>query len=320
MRQNDKSMNNLIASIRCVSPAGDICGEGVVWDDMRGVAYWTDINRFLIHRYCPENKTTETWHFEEPVVTLALSEDPKILLVALASRLIWWSPESDERLDHGFRLEDYPAIRFNDGRADPLGNFWVGTMQNNVRDDGETVEIDGRDGALYRISPDGKVTTWATGLGIPNTLCWSPDRRIFYTGDSMTGEIFAYDFDARSGELGEKRVHLAKVEPGIPDGSAIDSNGFIWNCRYSGGAILRLSPDGRIDRTIEMPCRSVTTATFGGPHLKTLYVTSASAMRAKGDRLAGSLWALETSVAGLPENRVKLPQRSAAAGKSSGVD
>jgi len=125
----------------------------------------------------------------------------------------------------------------------------------------------------------------------------------------MTGEIYAYDFDAGQGELGEKRVHLANVTPGVPDGSAIDSDGFIWNCRYSGGVILRLAPDGRIDSEIEMPTRNVTTATFGGPHLTTLYVTSASAMRAEGDRLAGSLWSIETSVVGLPENRVKLPQR-----------
>jgi sugar lactone lactonase YvrE len=313
-------MNNPIASIKCASPVGDVCGEAVVWDDMHRVVYWTDINRFLIHRYCPATHTTETWLFEEPVTALALSEDPRLLLVALASRLIWWSPDTDERLDHGFRLRDYPAIRFNDGRADPLGNFWVGTMRNNVTGDGETVEIDARDGALYRISPEGEVTTWATGLGIPNTLCWSPDRRVFYTGDSMTGEIFAYDFDPRSAELGKKRVHLAKVEPGIPDGSAIDSDGFIWNCRYAGGAILRLSPDGCVDRVIEMPCSSVTTATFGGPHLQALYVTSACATRAKGDRLAGSLWVIETSVVGLPENRVKPPQRMGAAGEAAGAD
>lgn len=307
-------MSNLVASIACVSPAGDVCGEGVVWDYMRQVVYWTDINRFLIHRYNPETKATKTWFFEEPVTALALSEDPKFLLVVLASRLVWWSPDSDERHDHGFRLKNYPAVRFNDGRTDPLGNFWVGSMQNNVRPDGEPADIKGRDGELYRVSPEGKVTTWAVGLGIPNTLCWSPDRRAFYTGDSMTGEIYVYDFDARTGDLGKRHVHLAKVEPGIPDGSAIDSDGFIWNCRYSGGAILRLSPDGGIDRKIAMPCANVTTATFGGPHLKTLYVTSASATRVVGDRLAGSLWAIQTSVAGLPENRVKLPQRLTAAG------
>jgi sugar lactone lactonase YvrE len=298
----------LIAAIGCASPAGDACGEAVVWDDTHQVIYWTDIGRFLIHRYRPNIKTTETWLFEEPVTALALSEDPDLLLVALASKLIWWRPASDERLDHGFKLKDYPTLRFNDGRADPLGNFWIGTMRNNVRADGEIGEVDGRCGTLYRMSPDGRATTWATGLGIPNTLCWSPDRRVFYTGDSMTGELFAYDFDAGKAELGEKRIHLGNVKPGVPDGSAIDSDGFLWNCRYSGGVILRIAPDGSLDREIEMPSRNVTTATFGGPQLTTLYVTSAAAMRAEGDRLAGSLWALETSVVGLPENRVKLPQ------------
>lgn len=291
-------------SPECVSPVGDVCGEGVAWDDIQRVVYWTDVCRFLVHRYRPETKTTETWLFEEPVTALALSEDPGLLLVALGSKLTWWRPNCDERRDHGFSLRDYPAIRCNDGRADPLGNFWVGTMRNNVRADGGIVELDERrDGTLYRISPAGEVTTWATGLGIPNTLCWSPDRRVFYTGDSLTGEIFAYDFDTSTGDLGAKRVHLAKVAPGVPDGSAIDSDGFIWNCRYGGGVILRVAPDGGIDRVIEMPTRNVTTATFGGPHLKTLYVTCA----AGGDRLAGSLWALETPVVGLPENRVKLP-------------
>ena len=150
--------------ITCVVTAGDACGEAAVWDDIHGVLYWSDVTRFLIHRFDPRTRTFDSWFFDEPVVALSLSEDPDLLLVALGSKLIWWRPGTDERRAHGFALRDYPAMRFNDGRADPLGNFWVGSMRNNVRADGELIEAKGNDGILFRVSPDGEATEWERGI------------------------------------------------------------------------------------------------------------------------------------------------------------
>ena len=289
---------------RCVVPAGDVCGEGAVWSAAEAAVYWTDINRFLIHRYVTTAGTTESWFFDEPVVALSLTSEAGRFLVALGSKLIWWWPEDDRRQDHGFVLPGSPRVRLNDGRADPQGNFWIGSMRNNVLPDGEGGEAGGNEGKLFRITPDGSVTEWMDGFGICNTICWSPDRTTFYTADTLANEFYACDFDPEAASVSNRRILFAGFEKGMPDGSVVDTEGYIWNCRFFGRSIIRLAPDGSIDRVIDMPVKNITTATFGGPDLSTLYVTSAAALRDPGDRLAGSLWAIETETRGLPENAV----------------
>lgn len=286
---------------RCLVPSGDKCGEGAVWSAADNAVYWTDINRFLIHRYDLASESLQSWFFDEPVVAIALTSDPDRMLVALASKLIRWWPKTDRRQDFGFSLPGWPRVRFNDGRADPVGNFWVGSMKNNVLPDGELGEAGPGEGVLYRVDPAGKVTEWRQGLGISNTLCWSPGARTFYFGDTLANEIYAYDYD--DGTIGNERVFHKGFDRGAPDGSAIDSEGYLWNCRFGGGCILRLAPDGSIDRVVEMPVQNITTCTFGGPDLKTLFITTASIVSPPGNRLAGSLFYMDVDIPGLPENR-----------------
>ncbi len=290
--------------IQCVAPAGDVCGEGAVWCASEAAVYWTDINRFLIHRLNTETNAVESWYFSEPVVALSLTTEEERLLVALGSKLIWWWPATDRRVDHGFVLPGSPEVRLNDGRADPEGNFWVGSMKNNVLPDGETGEAGGAEGVLYKIAPDGSASAHMDGLGISNTVCWSPDGSTFYTADTLANEIYA--FDVTGDGIDNRRIFFGPDDRGLPDGSAMDRDGNLWNCRFFGGAVLRIGADGALREVIEMPVRNVTTATFGGSDLKTLYVTSASAQRNQGDRLAGSLWAIRTEAPGLSENRVTI--------------
>lgn len=290
----------------CLCPIGDWVGEAATWDAEEESLYWCDINRFLIHRLHIPSGTLQHWFFDQPVVALALSTEAGRLLVTLAEKLIWWWPSTDKRCDHGFKLEGYPYVRFNDGRPDPLGNFWVGSMRNNVRADGELGEAGGNNGVMFRVGPNGEVTQWIDGLGIANTLCWSPDYRAFYTADSLANEVWAYDYDAGKGSISNRRSFLSGYQRGIPDGSAMDAEGYLWNCRFSGGCIVRVAPNGQIDRVIEMPVNNVTTAAFGGPDLKTLFVTSASVLRDTGERLAGSLWSISVDVQGTPEHLVKV--------------
>lgn len=285
----------------CVAPVGDRCGEGAVWSAEEAALYWTDINRFLIHRYDEATCAVRTWLFDEPVVAISLTREDGRLLIALGSKLIWWWPETDRRQDHGFVLPGSPRVRLNDGRADPLGNFWVGSMKNNVLPDGQLGDVAPGEGILYRIAPDGNVTEWRHGLGISNTLCWSPDRSTFYFGDTLANEIYAFDYHAVDGSISGERPFFTGFYRGAPDGSAIDSEGFLWNCRYGGGCIARVAPDGSLAETIDMPVTNVTTCTFGGADLKTLYITTAGAGPA--ERLAGSLYAMRVAVAGMPENR-----------------
>lgn len=288
-------------NVRCLVPSGDKCGEGAVWSARESAVYWTDINRFLIHRYELTGSSLQSWFFDEPVVAISLTSQPDQMLVTLASKLIHWWPATDRRVDFGFALPGSPRVRFNDGRSDPAGNFWVGSMKNNVLPNGELGEAGPGEGVLYRVDPKGKITEWRKGLGISNTLCWSPDQRSFYFADTLANEIYVYDY--ADGAIGNERVFQQGFSRGAPDGSAIDSAGYLWNCRFGGGCIVRFAPDGAVDRVIEMPVQNITTCTFGGRDLKTLFITTASIVSPPGNRLAGSLFALNVQTPGLPENR-----------------
>lgn len=288
---------------------GDRCGEGAVWDADGKALFWCDIGRFLVHRFDAESGAVRSWSFDEPVVAVILTRDPGQLMIGLASRIVLFRPATGAVTDLGLGLPGSPKVRFNDGRADPAGNLWIGSMQNNVRADGELdreVEanwIKPGLGNLFRFTPDGRHQIKREQIGISNTVCWSPDAKRFYFGDTLQNEIRVYDFDSATGAIANGRSFLAGFDRGGPDGSSVDAEGYLWNCRFGGSCIVRVAPDGRIDRVVEMPCLDITTCTFGGPDLRTLYVTSANMRGHAGERLAGSVFALRTDVAGIPENR-----------------
>lgn len=288
--------------IRCVFPAGDICGEGAVWHAEHQAVYWTDINRFLIHRLVLRDESTRTWIFNEPVTALNLTTDPDRLLVAFASSVGLWSPSSHPHVERIFHLSTAPRMRLNDARVDPRGSLWAGTMRNNVGPDGEDIAVPFSDGTLYRIDPDGTVSEWKHGVGISNTVAWSPDGGVFYFGDSIANIIYRYRFDRATGEISGEAPLLAGYELGLPDGSAVDAEGFIWNTRPGGGCLVRVSPQGRVDRIVRLPVAKPTTCIFGRPDLKTLYITSARS----SEQFSGSLFAVQTEVGGLPASRFSL--------------
>ena len=138
----------------CVAPAGDRCGEGAVWHAAHSALYWTDINRFLIHRLTLADLCVRTWSFDEPVTALTLTDRDDVLAVVLGSSVILWEPASDLRHKPIYRLAGWPSVRLNDARADPRGSLWAGSMRNNVNPDGSSREAGGKDGILYRIDPD----------------------------------------------------------------------------------------------------------------------------------------------------------------------
>jgi len=295
----------MIGDAVCIAPAGDVCGEGAVWHAAHNAVYWNDINRFLIHRLDLADSSVRSWLFEEPVTALCLTDRDDVLGVVLGSSVILWEPGRDVRHDAVFRLGGWPSVRLNDARPDPRGSLWAGSMRNNVNADGSSGEAGGQDGILVRIDPDGRATTFREKIGISNTLAWSPDRRRFYFGDTLANVIWTYDYDASTGAISNERPFLQGFERGYPDGSTVDAEGYLWNCRFYGNCIVRVAPDGKIDRVVEMPVKNITTCTFGGADLRTLFVTTASAEAPPGDRLAGSLFAIQTDVQGQPENRFR---------------
>jgi sugar lactone lactonase YvrE len=277
-----------------------------VWHDEGQSVYWTDINRFLIHRFDSANESVKSWLFDEPVTAVLLTDRDSTFAVVLGSRIIFWEPSSDSRRDQGFRLPGWPAVRLNDAGVDPRGSLWAGSMQNNVNADGSEGPIDQTSGVLYRIDPNGGVGEFQDHIQISNTFVWSPDKKRFYFGDTLTNTICVYDYDERTGSIGKPNPYFFGFSRGLPDGSAIDEEGYVWNCRWDGSCVVRVAPNGQVDRVIEMPTRNITNCTFGGKDLNILYVTTAASLTDVGDRLAGSLFAIQTDVRGVPDGRFRV--------------
>ncbi|XOV90601.1 MAG: SMP-30/gluconolactonase/LRE family protein [Pseudomonadota bacterium] len=298
-------MSATVGRVVCVAPVGNQCGEAATWVPDEGVLYWTDVNRFLVHRLTPASGAVETWYFDEPCVALFLTDQPGVLLLAIGSKVIRWEPATDERRDFGFSLEGWPEVRLNDGRPGPGGEAWIGSMANNCGPEGEPGEVIGRRGELYRLAA-GKQEIFRTDIGISNTVCFSPDRSQFYFGDTVRNLIWRYDYDIETRSISNETPFFEGFDRGAPDGSTVDCEGYLWNCRFGGGCVVRVAPDGTVDEVIEMPCTNITTCEFGGGDLSTLYVTTAAMMIPGYERLAGSLFSINTSVPGSAPLRVML--------------
>jgi sugar lactone lactonase YvrE len=196
---------------------------------------------------------------------------------------------------------DQPDNRLNDGKVDKQGRFLAGSM--------DTQEAGGN-GALYRMDPDLSVTRLEDGIVVSNGPCWSPDGSVFYFSDTWSNEISAYDYDQATGAISNKRC-FASFEPlgdGVPDGATVDAEGCVWSAAVYGAKLYRFTPDGALERRIDMPVKKVTSMNFGGPNLDVLYVTSMAKPplpRFPTDGVQrGSLFAIyDLGIRGVPEPR-----------------
>lgn len=272
-------------------------GEVPIWSAAERAIWWVDIRAPALYRLTKGSPVPDRFALPDLAGAYALRADGK-LIVALKGRLCVFDPETGA-LETLFAIEpNLNDNRPNEGRCDPQGRFWFGTMVDLARYVG---------GALYRVERGAKPTRVLGEIHIPNSLCWGPDGKVMYFSDSPTGEIRAFDFDAASGNLTNGRVHVAlNAAPGMPDGSTIDTDGYLWNARHGAGCIARFDPTGRLDTLVELPVSQVTACTFGGDDLNVLYVTSAR-QRLSDDELAkaplsGALFSVQTQFRGLPEN------------------
>ncbi len=192
---------------------------------------------------------------------------------------------------------EHPRNRFNDGKCDRQGRFWVGSTDMDETEP---------NAALYRVSGAGEVACMIPGVIESNGLGWSPDDKTMYFTDSGHGVIYAFDFDADAGEIDNRREFVrVDMAESMPDGLTVDAEGFIWSAHWGGGRITRYDPHGRIDRVIPMPCPLVTSVTFGGDGLEQMFVTTARLGLSKDELeqapLSGGLFVLDAGVAGLPD-------------------
>jgi sugar lactone lactonase YvrE len=261
-------------------------GEGPCWDAAAGTLYWVDVPAGRVHALDAAGQH-RAWDAGQPVGVVALRAAGGLVL-AVADGFHTLDPSTGAvaplvGVDHG-----QPGVRMNDGACDRAGRFYAGSMAAD--------ESPGM-GALYRLDPDHRLTRLMSGIGISNGIGWSPDDRQMYYVDSLDHRLDVLDYDAATGEVGERRP-LVEIGGGgvVPDGLTVDADGGIWVAVWGGGAVHRYSPAGDLTATVELPATYVTCPTFGGADLETMYITTAAG---PGDG-AGGLFAFRPAVAGLP--------------------
>ena len=280
--------------------AGNMLGEGIVWCERAQALYWTDIQRGTLWRHAPASGETRQWPMPERLASFALCEADGWLLLALASRLAFFHLE-DGALHAICAIEPGLPTRCNDGACDRQGRFVFGTLHEPTCG-GARQPI----GSFWRLNANLALERLPLErVAISNGLAFSPAGDTLYYCDSATHLIRCC---AYGDTLGPTRVFAdLRGEPGEPDGSCVDAEGGVWNARWGAGRVVRYTPDGRVDRSVPVPASQPTRPAFGGPHLDTLYVTSArdglDAGSLAREPSAGALFAAHVGVHGLPEPR-----------------
>jgi L-arabinonolactonase len=269
-------------------------GEGILWNHADGRAWWTDIHGKHLWWYEPDSGRSGSIPMADRVCCFAPRRHGGFI-VAFARSVALYDPSTGVTTEIHCFEPDKPGTRLNDGRTDRQGRFIAGGMN----------EAGGREtSSVLRVDPDRSVTTIIDSVGCANSTCFTPDGRTMFFADSFVGEIWAYDYDPATGVPSNRRVlNNFKGEPGIPDGSCIDADGALWNAEWNGRRVVRVMPDGRIDRVIEVPALKVTCCAFGGRDLDTLYITTSrlemSVEELAAEPSSGSLYAFKPGVRGV---------------------
>lgn len=276
-------------------------GEGPLWDVEQQRLYWIDSFDGRVFRATHDGCEVRSWDVPMKIGSMALCKDGVRAVVALARGFHILDFKTGEVTLIHDPEPDMPSNRLNDGKVDKQGRFIAGSM--------DTMES-GPNGALYRLDPDYSVHKLDEGIIVSNGPCWSPEGDRFYFADSWSGELWKYDYDQRTGTATNRSTFatLDTSTGGAADGATVDSEGCLWNAQVYDGKLIRYTPDGAVDRVIQMPVKKVTSVMFGGPNLDVLYVTSMAKPplpRFPEDGvLRGSLFAITgLGIRGLPEPR-----------------
>jgi sugar lactone lactonase YvrE len=286
----------LKVSVECAFDVRNTLGESPVWSARESALYWVDILGASIHRWEPASGAHRTWQLPDVVGSIGLRERGGLLL-AMKTGFHLFDLESGELTFLQHPEPDLATNRLNDGKVSPDGRFWAGTMDDRPEKEPR--------GNLYRLDPDHRCTLMAGGVKVSNGLAWSPDGRTMYHSDSRGAAIYRYDYDLETGAIGERQLFVAmQAEWGRPDGAAVDAEGCYWSCGVSAGRLNRFSPSGELIQYVDLPVTHPTMPCFGGPDLRTLYITSLreglSADELARTPLAGGLFKIEPGVAGTP--------------------
>jgi sugar lactone lactonase YvrE len=269
-------------------------GEGPLWHPGRKQLFWFDI---IGHRMLSlDDEEPLEWTFDE-AVSAAGWVDLHQLFVASETQLFTFDTASGARETVAGLESDRPETRSNDGRADPMGGFWIGTMGK---------KFESGAGSIYRYYR-GELRRIAAGLTVPNAICFSPDATAAFYTDTPTRQILRVALDGEGWPAAEPEVFIDLTgERPLPDGAVVDSEGAMWNAQWNMGRVARYLPDGTFDRAVAVAGRRASCPAFGGADLSTLFVTTARLGLDDPDAAQGVLYSAPAGVRGLPEPRVIL--------------
>lgn len=283
----------------CLLEEQNELGEGPVWDDRLQELLWVDVEGRRLQRYRPSDGRKMQYQMEQKISAVVPSEDGTWLM-ALADGFYRFDLETGSTTLIAYTEEETATNRLNDGKCDPAGRFWAGTMSS----------WENRNGHLY-VLEDGKLTKRLSEIGCSNGLAWTAEGTVMYYIDTFENFVYAFDYDAATGQIANKRIVITFPEgEGSPDGMSIDSEGMLWIGHWGGWQIGRWNPlTGDKLATIPIPVRNVTSCAFGGENLDELYITTArignDEQQLSQQPLAGALFRVKLDVAGLPVRRAE---------------
>lgn len=270
-------------------------GEGPLWHPSQSCLYWVDIDAGNLYQSEPGLGGYSKYHFDTAIGAFCFANSGELILASANGFLSWresqphpyviWNP-----------LPGRPNVRLNDGKADPAGRFWAGSIDTQQAD-----------GELYRLDPDGSRHVMLDGIGISNGLGWSPDRKHMYYTDSYRRTIYVFDYDLESGSISNQNQFLVlpkSNEDIVPDGLCVDAEGCIWSAHWNGWQVVKYDTTGKPLLQVKVPAQRVTSCCFGGDKGDLLFITSARSDLPQGQLFnqphAGDVFVYQTDTLGQP--------------------
>ncbi len=286
--------NPVSGQARLVWAAGAELGESATWDDRAERLWWVDIRGRRLHRMDEAGSDRRSWGLPQEPGCLALTDEPAGILLGLRTGVFSFAPETG-RLELLAVPEEHRADhRLNDGKVDPSGRLWFGTMHVGERS---------AEGALYVMDRSGRALRVDAPYTVPNGPAFSADGRIMYCADSPARTIYSFQLD--DGIVQKREFVCFAEDEGYPDGMTVDAEGCLWVAHWGGGCVSRFAPDGQRLGRIQVPTEKVTSCAFGGADMRTLFITTGGGSGVPGEGIAGGIFAASTPVAGMPSERVR---------------